>query len=198
MTHTIHNHHLGWNPTQSPAVHAAPGDIIELQLQDASGNTFKRSDGAEIIQTLLPENANPLTGPIFVEGAKPGDTLVVEILDFGHADWGWTAIIPGFGLLTEDFNDAFMHISEYTSDFVNFADGIRLPTRPFAGTIGCCPSPHEHLPAIPPHHCGGNMDFAGLVAGSSLYFPIEVAGALFSVGDGHAAQGGRRSLRYRH
>ncbi|MEX2366704.1 MAG: acetamidase/formamidase family protein [Pseudohongiellaceae bacterium] len=189
MLKTIHSHHLGWNSTQAPQIEIAPGDSLELKLQDASGNRVDKDADAGIIASLKPENANPLTGPVWIDGAEPGDTLVVDILDFAHSDFGWTALIPGFGLLAKQFVRPFLHISEYDAGHIRFTPDIILPTRPFAGTIGVCPSGQETLGAIPPHQCGGNMDFKSLTAGSRLYFPVQVPGALFSAGDGHAAQG---------
>lgn len=191
MYKTIHSdhHHLGWHRDTPPALTVGSGDEVELALMDASGNKVDRHDDASVIGTLSAEHANPLTGPVYVDGAEPGDVLAVEIQEFTHSDWGWTAIIPGFGLLVEDFPEPYLHISEYDSDCIRFTGDIRLPTRPFAGTIGVCPDTPEHLSAIPPHAHGGNMDFCGFVAGTTLYFPVAVKGALFSVGDGHAAQG---------
>ena len=191
MIKTIHSHHhhLGWNAANTPALTVAPGDSVELELMDASGNRIKRSDDACVIASLAAENANPLTGPVYVDGAEPGDTLVVEIEEFSHSDWGWTAIIPGFGLLDQEFTEPLLHISEYDDRQIRFTGDITLPTRPFAGTIGVSPDTRETLSAIPPHHHGGNMDFCGFVAGTTMYFPVAVEGALFSVGYGHAAQG---------
>ncbi|MEZ5582241.1 MAG: acetamidase/formamidase family protein [Candidatus Competibacteraceae bacterium] len=184
-----HRHHLGWDHSYPPALTVAPGDKLELELLDASGNRIQTTDTHEAVLNLAPENANPLTGPIYVDGAELGDTLVIDILDFGLSDWGWTALIPEFGLLQEDFPDPFLHLSTYDETTVRFTDSVRLPTRPFAGTIGVAPAQPGCHSAIPPTHCGGNIDIKSLVRGSQLLLPVEVPGALLSVGDGHAAQG---------
>ena len=191
MFNTIHSHqhHLGWNTENTPALEVTPGQAVEFSLLDASGNRISPQDDASIIETLAPENANPLTGPVYIEDAEPGDTLMVEILGFSHSDWGWTAIIPGFGLLADQFTEPYLHISEYDSSKIRFTSDIALPPRPFAGTIGVCPDMEGTQSAIPPHRCGGNMDNRDLVAGATLFLPVDVPGALFSVGDGHAAQG---------
>jgi len=188
---TIHRrqHHLGWDHEQPPLMRVAPGERVVLELMDASRGLVTPNATAATLGELTLDNANPLTGPIHVDGALPGDTLVVHIHDYALAHWGWTAIIPGFGLLAEDFGEAYMHISRYDAEHVEFLPGVRLPTRPFAGTIGVAPAAPGRHSAIPPLSCGGNMDVRSLVAGSTLYLPIEVAGALFSAGDGHAAQG---------
>jgi acetamidase/formamidase len=184
-----HRHHLGWDHTYPPVLTIAPGEKLELELLDASGNRIQPTDNYAAVLSLAPENANPLTGPIYVEGAEAGDTLVIDILDFGLSGWGWTALIPGFGLLEADFPQPFLHLSTYDETTVRFTDSVRLPTRPFAGTIGVAPAQSGCHSAIPPRTCGGNMDIKNLVRGAQLLLPVEVPGALLSVGDGHAAQG---------
>lgn len=191
MIKTIHSHqrHLGWDNSIPAALTVAPGEECVLELQDASGNRVQKDSSADLIPSLTPENANPLTGPISIEGAQPGDTLVVDLLDYSIGDWGWTAIFPEFGLLSADFPDPYLHISRYNERVVWFTEDIMLPIRPFAGTIGVAPAAPGRFGAIPPLSCGGNMDLKILTRGSRLYLPVQVPGALFSVGDGHAAQG---------
>ena len=191
MIKTIHDHqqHLGWDNSLPAALTVTPGEELVLELQDASGNRVQKNSTADLIPTLLPDNANPLTGPVWVDGAQPGDTLVVDLLDYAIGNWGWTAIFPEFGLLSADFPDPYLHTSEYNAQEILFTDDIRLPTRPFAGTIGVAPANPGHFSAIPPLPCGGNMDLKTLTRGARLYLPVQVPGALFSVGDGHAVQG---------
>lgn len=184
-----HQHHLGWDNAHVPLLHVAPGERIALELMDASRGLMTPAATAATLSELELGNANPLTGPVHVDGAMPGDTLVVHIHDYALARWGWTALIPGFGLLAHDFGAPFMHISNYDASLIEFLPGVRLPTRPFAGTIGVAPAAPGNHSAIPPLACGGNMDVRSLVAGATLYLPVEVAGGLFSAGDGHAAQG---------
>ena len=128
---------------------------------------------------------------MFVKGARPGDTLAVEILELRPRDWGWTAIIPGFGLLADEFPDPWLRISKVEEDArrVAFAEGVTLPFEPFPGTIGVAPpEPGEHS-VVPPSVWGGNMDVKHLRVGTTLFLPVGVEGALFSVGDTHAAMG---------
>jgi acetamidase/formamidase len=128
---------------------------------------------------------------VFVKGAQPGDVLEVEILSLRPRDWGWTAIIPGFGLLSDEFPDPWLRISsvDATSGRVAFLDDVWLPYEPFPGTIGVAPEEPGKHSIVPPRRWGGNMDIKHLRAGTTLLLPVGVEGALFSVGDTHAAMG---------
>jgi acetamidase/formamidase len=115
--------------------------------------------------------------------------LAVEILELRPRDWGWTAIIPGFGLLADEFPEPWLRISTIDDGRVLFLDDVELPFEPFPGTIGVAPAePGEHS-IVPPSRWGGNLDIKHLRAGTRLLLPVGVDGALFSVGDTHAAMG---------
>jgi acetamidase/formamidase len=168
-----------------------PGDTVELEVTDASGGQLDRDSAVEDVATLDFARVNPVTGPVFVKGAQPGDVLEVEILSLRPRDWGWTAIIPGFGLLADEFPEPWLQISTVDADAgrVTFLDDVELPFEPFPGTIGVAPAePGEHS-IVPPSCWGGNMDIKHLRAGTRLLLPVGVEGALFSVGDTHAAMG---------
>ena len=135
---------------------------------------------------------NPVTGPIYVEGARPGDALKVTIGAFTPSGFGWTANIPGFGLLADQFPEPALKLWSYDTSFKQpalFSDAARVPMKPFAGTIGLAPAEPGLHSVVPPRRMGGNLDIRDLSAGSVLYLPVEVEGALFSVGDTHAVQG---------
>jgi acetamidase/formamidase len=134
---------------------------------------------------------NPITGPVFVRGAAPGDVLAVEILELRPKTWGWTAIIPGFGLLADEFPDPWLRISSVDPDqrTVRFAQDITLPFSPFPGTIGVAPAEPGRHSVLPPRKWGGNLDIKHLRVGTTLLVPVGVEGALFSLGDTHAAMG---------
>jgi acetamidase/formamidase len=189
--HTIHRdrHHFGWNNANAPVLRIAPGEAVAFEVVEASGGQLNRSSTVDDVGRLDFARVNPVTGPVFVDGAEAGDALAVEILDFEPSGWGWTAIIPGFGLLAEDFPIPFLRISSYEAGGVEFAPGIRLPVRPFPGTIGVAPAEPGQHSIVPPREVGGNMDIRDLTRGARLWLPIQVPGALFSVGDTHAAQG---------
>lgn len=188
---TIHRdrHHFGWNNANEPVLRAAPGETVSFEVADASGGQLSRSSTTADVAALDFARVNPVTGPVYVEGAEPGDALIVEVLDFQSSGWGWTAIIPGFGLLADDFPTPFLHITHYGAGGVEFAPGIRLPLRPFPGTIGVALAEPGLHSIVPPREVGGNMDIRDLTRGAKLWLPVQVPGALFSVGDTHAAQG---------
>lgn len=191
--HTIHNHsrHHTWDRALAPALEVEPGASVEFEISDASGGQLSRTSQATDVNKLDFTHVNPVTGPIFVRGAKPGDTLEVEVLEFAMSTWGWTAIIPGFGLLADQFPEPWLKHWDLTpgARTASFADGINIPLAPFPGTIGVAPPEPGPHSIIPPRAWGGNLDIKHLTAGTKLYLPIGVEGALFSVGDTHAAQG---------
>ncbi|MDP9293915.1 MAG: acetamidase/formamidase family protein, partial [Actinomycetota bacterium] len=132
----------------------------------------------------------PLAGPVGVDGAAPGDTLAIEILDLQTRGWGWTAILPGLGLLPEEFPDAYLRIFDLSQgDVAHLGDNVAIPVEPFLGTMGVCPAGASEQAVMPPGPFGGNMDTRQLVRGTTLYLPVQVDGALFSCGDAHGAQG---------
>jgi acetamidase/formamidase len=130
---------------------------------------------------------------VFVEGARPGDVLQVDILEVAPGSYGWTACIPGFGLLADQFPDPWLHVWEFTGQgaaaVAVFTDGIVVPIQPFCGVLGLAPAAPGVHSVIPPRRVGGNLDTRQLGVGTTLYLPVEVEGALFGVGDTHAAQG---------
>ncbi len=132
-----------------------------------------------------------LTGPVAIEGAMPGDVLEVEIVDIRlRSPYGWMMIEPGAGALPEEFPYLRKKLVplDQRNRVAEFAPGIRIPIRPFFGSLGLAP-PMGRLGSAPPAYNAGNLDNKLLVAGSKLYIPVQVPGALFAVGDGHAAQG---------
>jgi len=180
-----------WDNAAEPVLEVEPGETIQLECADASGGQLNQDSTAADVKALNLGRVNPITGPVFVKGAQPGDVLAVEILEFAPKPWGWTAIIPGFGLLAEEFPDPWLNIStvDQAAQTVAFADGVTLPFAPFPGTIGLAPQQPGQHSVVPPSKWGGNMDIRHLRAGTTLYLPVAVEGALFSVGDTHAAMG---------
>lgn len=192
--HTIHRHqsHCGWNNANPPVLTIAPGESVEFEVFEASGGQLSPESVAGDILKFDFERINPVTGPVRIEGAAPGDVLKVTLLSFVPSGWGWTACIPGFGLLAEDFPEPALHLWKYDPESLApalYGPGGRVPLKPFTGTIGVAPAEAGPHSIVPPRRVGGNMDIRDLAAGAELYLPVEVEGALFSVGDTHAAQG---------
>ena len=192
--HTIHrhHHHFGWDNSLDPVLTVAPGATLEVEILDASGGQIPPGATLDHVKALDFGKVNPVTGPVYVDGAEPGDALQITLLDFRPSGFGWTANIPGFGLLADHFPDPALHVWQYQPDTLApalFGPGGRVPLKPFAGTIGLAlAEPGEHS-VVPPRRVGGNMDIRDMSAGTELVLPVEVPGALFSIGDTHAAQG---------
>jgi acetamidase/formamidase len=180
-----------WDNAIEPVLSVASGEEVLLHVRDASDEQITAESDAGAIASLDFDHVNPVSGPVEVRGAKPGDTLQVEILEFAPRDWGWTALIPGFGLLADEFPDPWLRISRVDPENgrVAFGEGITLPYRPFPGTIGVAPREPGPHPILPPSDWGGNLDIKHLRTGTTLYLPVGAEGALFSVGDTHAAMG---------
>jgi acetamidase/formamidase len=180
-----------WDQSIEPAAEIDSGQTILLHARDASDEQIHRNSTADDVAGIDFSHVNPVSGPVFVKGAKPGDALAVEVIELRPSTWGWTAIIPGFGLLAEEFAEPWLRISEIDADrgIVRFSDRIALPLRPFPGTIGVAHAEAGPHPILPPTCWGGNLDTKHLTAGTVLLLPVGVEGALLSLGDTHAAQG---------
>lgn len=181
--------HWSWNSDQAPAIHVHSGDVVTVEVANASGGQLTSQSTAADVARLDFSRVNPVTGPIFVEDALPGDAMIVEILAIDLDTWGWTASIPGFGLLADQFPEPHLRISKVTPLYAEILPGIRIPVCPFIGTIGLAPAEPGDHPLVPPGLHGGNMDIRHVTAGSRLWLPVAVPGGLLSVGDTHAAQG---------
>jgi amidase len=197
--YTIHGaqHHFGWDNSRVPAERVEPGATILFHCHDSSAGQLGLSSTLADVTALDFGRINPVSGPIYVEGAQPGDAIKVTIDSFapqvqGGKGFGWTANIPGFGLLADQFSDPALHIWSYDANQMAPAawgkEG-RVPLKPFAGTIGNALAEAGLHSVVPPRRVGGNLDIRDLTSGVTLYLPVEVPGALFSVGDTHAAQG---------
>lgn len=216
--------HNRWHPDLTPVAEIAPGEEIRLETEEGLGGQFTReSTHADVAGANL-GLGHPLTGPVYVKGAKPGQVLEVELVSYESDDFGTTAVIPGFGFLADVFPEPYLVKWEIADGFARSEElpGVVVPDGLFAGVVGVAPShdrleefrrreedlrargqlvadsmPEAAVPpeaangirTIPPRELGGNMDTRQLVAGSRLWLPVDVPGALFSVGDLHFAQG---------
>ena len=196
MSHSIHSvredaFNYAWDNSIEPALEVEAGAEVEFRVRDASDEQIRADSDVRAVESLDFSRVNPVSGPVYVKGASPGGVLAVEILEFRPSTWGWTAIIPGFGLLAEEYPEPWLRISRVDPEQgrVEFAADVFLPYRPFPGTIGVAPSEPGVHSIVPPSRFGGNLDIKHLEQGTTLFLPVGVEGALFSVGDTHAAQG---------
>jgi acetamidase/formamidase len=186
--------HREWNNALAPRLTIDPGDTVVFDTRDAADGYYSRKSTHDDVLGRGPFRGHPLTGPVAVRGARPGDVVIVEILDVKPAaDFGWTAIRPGRGLMPEaEFSKPFLTIWDLTDPTHARMGGrqdIRVPIAPFPGVMGTALDEPGGHSTMPPRKNGGNMDIKQLVAGTTLMLPVWVDGALFSVGDAHAAQG---------
>jgi acetamidase/formamidase len=169
------------SPTALEKAGVAPADV-EQALRDIFREVTDKGPGGHI-----------LNGPVFIEGAEPGDTLEVKIKRIDLAiPYAYNAFRYGAGFLTDDFPYARMKIIplDKAKMVAHFAPGVDIPLRPFFGSMGVAPPPaFGRYDSAPPTIIGGNMDNKELVAGSAVFLPVHAAGALFEIGDGHAGQG---------
>jgi len=216
--------HNRWHPALEPVAVVEPGREIVLETRDGLDGQLTRDSTDADCATLDLGLAHPLTGPVFVDGAEPGDVLAVELLGYETPGFGVNAVIPGFGLLADIFVEPFLVRWELDGSHARSHElpGVAVPACPHAGVVGVAPSaelmeaqrareerirasggpvadplPEAALPqtaasglrTIPPRETGGNLDIRRLVAGATLLLPVQVPGALLSVGDVHFAQG---------
>jgi amidase len=192
--HTLHGHHrhIGWDNAIPPVLTIAPGETIAFACADASDGQITAASTVGDVARMDFGRINPVTGPVHIDGAEPGDAVKVTFGDFDPSGFGWTANIPGFGLLADQFLEPALHLWTYDTGLTvpaAFSTFARVPLKPFTGTIGLALAEPGLHSIVPPRRVGGNLDVRDLAAGAELYLPVEAAGALISVGDTHAAQG---------
>jgi acetamidase/formamidase len=180
--------HAFWDNSLAPRERIRAGDTVVFETLEGTGQITPESrDGA--LAALDDELIHPLTGPVYLEEAEPGDVLVVEVVRLEHKGWGWNGVIPGFGLLADDFSDPYIHHYELAGDECLFSAEIRIPYEPFCGVMGVARARAGRFTTHPPRENAGNVDIRHLTARAVVRLPVLVAGALFSCGDCHAAQG---------
>ncbi len=188
----IKTFHFGWDNSIEPVLTIAPGEIVQFDAMDAGGGQITPDSVLDDVSQIDFDKVNPAFGPVYIDGAQPGDSVKVSVLSLETEGWGWTASIPGFGLLSERFTDPALHIWNFDPSCREpavFGPGGKVPLKPFPGIMGLAPAETGNLSVVNPRSVGGNMDTRDLSEGTELLLPVEVKGALFSCGDGHAAQG---------
>lgn len=182
--------HYLWDVENGPALTIESGDTVVMHTRDVSDNQITPASTSASVSGIDLGQLYPLAGPIEIAGAEPGDTLAIEILDLHTQGWGWSAIIPGLGLLSEEFAEPYLRVFDLSEGDVTYLrEDIVIPIEPFLGTMGVCPAGASEQAIMPPGTFGGNLDTRQLTPGTVLYLPVRVDGAMFSCGDAHAAQG---------
>ncbi len=222
-----HKGHNRWHPDIPPILEVDPGEEVVLETRDASDVQIKRGMTAGDLEGLDGKVGHPLTGPVYIKGARPGDMLEIEYLDIAAQPYGWTRNRPGAGFLRDLFKDPYLVHWDMKDGWATSEQipGVRIPDGSFMGTAGIAPSraqmeawtqreadlarrggitfppdsedavpgegsiATEGLRTVPPRENCGNVDAKQLTTGSRLLIPVNVEGALYSVGDGHYAQG---------
>jgi acetamidase/formamidase len=186
----IDSFHYYWNNEHKPVIRIKSGDEVHFEVNEVTSWQITKEATIENLLNMDSKKLYPLSGPVYVEGASEGDALSVEVKHVKTADWGWSSILSGLGLLPE-YSDPFLWIWDLSKDeeFVEFKNGIRVPKAPFCGVLGVAPKEKGSFEVMPPGKHGGNMDIKHLTEGSMVLLPVWTEGALFSVGDIHAAMG---------
>ena len=180
----------GWDRDHTPVLTVPSGAVIVVEANDCSHGQITPDGPAPRIRDLDWSRMDLISGPIYVEGAMPGDVLQVDLIDLRPGSFGWSANHPGLGLLTDEFPDEWLYIWDLRGDRAPYVNGITVPIEPMAGFVGVTPAEQGvHSPIPPRPLTGGNMDVRQMGPGSTVFLPVEVEGALFGTGDPHAAQG---------
>jgi acetamidase/formamidase len=182
--------HYKWDNSLAPAIEVEPGDVVHFETEEVTDGQITPGCPASLLGQLDFNRLYPLAGPVFVKGAEPGDVVEVEMLKLEPLEWGWTGILPGLGLLAEDFTEPYIrHFDLSNGDHAALRDDIRIPLQPFCGTMGVATDEPGQHDVLPPTKGAGNIDTRHLNVGARLRLPVFVPGGMFSVGDCHAAQG---------
>jgi acetamidase/formamidase len=189
-------YHYVFGPNPEPIAHVTPSEQVAIHTVDSAGNVLTSEDQkpSEVMGPYL----NPQTGPLYIDGVEPGDTLVVHIDSIeATRDWAFSALVPFFGGLTSTrwtptlqpaLEERVWIYRRTERNTFAWNDRWEVPWAPFYGTMGTSPA-IESISSLSPGDHGGNMDVPDVTEGNILYFPVHHPGALFYVGDAHAAQG---------
>jgi acetamidase/formamidase len=195
LTHTIHQMpgdslHKTWNRKNRPVLTIRPGDEVTLTAPDAANGEITPQSTSQDISRINYRRLDPLVGPVYIEGTVPGDALKIEVLNLKPLGWGWTALLPEFGLLWDEIQDPLIKIwNDLDRGFVEMPNGARFDLHPMIGCIGVAPAEDGDFASITPTNAAGNIDIRYLGTGATLIVPVFNDGALLSAADGHALQG---------
>ena len=178
-----------WDNSLDSRIHIHSGDMILIEMQDSSDGQVHPSLTLNDFRNINFDLIHALTGPVSIDGAKPGDTVKIEILNYAHKGWAWQSINPEKCFLPKDFDDFYLFHWDLDDETTSSMPGITLALHPFCGILGVQRAQKGSFRTRPPGSFGGNMDVKHLTAGSTLYLPVYVDGGKLCAGDAHAAQG---------
>jgi acetamidase/formamidase len=181
--------HSVWDRSLKPRLRIESGDQVQIECVDASGAQVHPGMTTSEYLAIDRTRIHALTGPVWVEGAEPGDVLQIDVLATRHSGWGWSSIVEGLGFLKDQFREPYLFHWELGGESSTSLAPAVVPLRPFLGVMGVARADDGAFRTRPPGPFGGNLDVRELCAGSKLYLPVYNDGAVFSCGDGHAAQG---------
>lgn len=177
---------FAFSPALKEIIRVPQGEEILMETHDCFEGQIQTSN--DLIDTLDWDHVNPATGPVFIEGAKPGDVLRIDLLEVNVGEQASMVTVPGEGALGDIISTVETAILKRDGNQVVYKDKVRVPLRPMIGVIGVAPAEGEVPNGTPGAH-GGNMDCTMVTAGNSIYFTVGVEGAMFGAGDLHAAMG---------
>ena len=178
-----------FSATTEPVATVAPGDQFVVETHDTStGRIHRREDVPDFVRVRDPLKVNPAAGPIFVEGAAPGDDLIVEILDIRLRPYGFVRVLAGAGVLQEGIEPDGVLMARVDGEHLVLGERIRMPLRPMVGVIGTAPADGVIYTAAPGPQ-GSNIDVNAVTVGARVHLPVHVPGGLLAIGDVHASMG---------
>jgi acetamidase/formamidase len=184
------NIHYKWSKDVKPIARVQQGERVKMEIPDCFINQLNESSTVADLKKIDPATMDGASGPIYVEGAEPGDILQVDILEVKPGKWGFSMTDEAYGILPGRFRDklTLWDLRDGYAISRSGFTGIKLPTNTFLGIMGVAPSEGE-FPMLPPQYFGGNIDNKLLTSGATLFLPVNAPGALFSAADPHASQG---------
>ncbi len=179
---------FAFRPDAEPVLRIQPGETVKFETSPEPSERLLEA-GDHWLEKLDIRAINAVTGPVYVEGAEPGDAISVEIIDVVPGPWGWNAFIPNFGLLGNRTGLAGIRRLPIENGRIIVSESLSLPVEPMIGCLGLAPASGQSSTLGPAFPWGGNFDLVQVKPGNTILFPVQVPGGLFSLGDLHAAMG---------
>lgn len=181
-------HAFEFRPDIDPVLRIPPGEVVRFETSPEPAEKLF-SAGDDWCAQIDTRRLNAVTGPVFVDGVEPGDAIRVDILEIETLDWGWNAFIPNFGMLCENLTTPMLRRVPIQHGRCWITEALSVPVRPMIGCLGLAPARGASSTLSPPYPWAGNYDLTQIKPGSTIWFPAQVRGGLFSLGDLHAAMG---------